>query len=425
MARLKLFDEDGDTPGDDLSKIEINREFAKRYEHNKKREELQRYEELKKQGRVDASSSDSEGSSSEEDEELIKPSKRTDVEFFDALIKVKNQDPILRNKDAKLFNSDSDNEDDGNNASEENGNKEKKKKPMYLKDVVSKHLIEAGPEFDDQAMENENNDEMGDKVKSYSEEQDELRREFLKAVEEEDKEEGDLLRVKNSEGKEEEDEEEEEIGGKLDEYFGEDGKLDEDMMFLKDYFRNRMWIDDEKSKHRGDEEIEFSEDEEEIERQEDYEREYNFRFEENAGDRVMGHSRKIEGSVRKKENARKSQRERKEERMAQAEFERKEELKRLKNLKKKEINEKLEKIREVAGIGKDGGGFLDEDDLEEDFDPEEYDRKMNEAFGDGYYEAEDVDPEFGSDRMKMRLGLRNQTLIRKMSCLDFQRVGMR
>ncbi|KAL0294824.1 UNVERIFIED_CONTAM: protein kri1 [Sesamum radiatum] len=245
MGRLKLFDEDGDAPGEDLSKIEIDREFAKRYEHNKKREELQRFEELKKQGRVDSSSSDSEGSSSEEDEELIKPSKRTDVEFFDALIKVKNQDPILRNKDAKLFNSDSDNEDASDNASEEKGNKEKKKKPMYLKDVVSKHLIEAGPEFDE---ENENNDEMGNKVRSYSEEQEELRREFLKAVEEgEDKEEGDLLRVKNSGGKEEEEEEEEEIGGKLDEYFGEDGKLDEDMMFLKDYFRNRMWIDDEKS----------------------------------------------------------------------------------------------------------------------------------------------------------------------------------
>ncbi|KAI3464486.1 hypothetical protein Pfo_021149 [Paulownia fortunei] len=394
MGRLKLFDEDGDSPNDDVSKIEINHEFAKRYEHNKKREELQRYEELKKQGRVDSSDSDSEDSSSEE-EELIKPSKKTDFEFFDALIKVKNQDPILRNKDAKLFNSDSEDENDSDNVSEKKG---KKKKPMYLKDVVSKHLIEAGPEFDDEEMENEDNDEKVNRVKSYSEEQEELRREFLKAVDEgENDEEGDFLRVKNSGSKEDEEEEEDEIEGKLDEYFGEDEKLDEDMMFLKDYFRNRMWIDGGRSNGMGDEEIEFSEDEEEIERQEDYERGYNFRFEENAGDRVMGHSRKVEGSVRKKENARKLQRERKEERMTQAEFERKEELKRLKNLKKKEINEKLEKIREVAGIGKDESVFLDEGDLEEEFDPEAYDRKMKEAFGDGYYDAEDVDPEFGSD----------------------------
>ncbi|KAG8378291.1 hypothetical protein BUALT_Bualt08G0122200 [Buddleja alternifolia] len=392
MGRLKLFEEDGESPDDDVSKIEINQEFAKRYEYNKKREELQRYEELKKQGQIDSSSSDSEDSSSEE-EELIKPSKKTDFKFFDALIKVKNQDPILRNKDAKLFDSDSENEDDdgGDEESEETVTKEekKKKKPMYLKDVVSKHLIEAGPEFDDEEVENG--------VKSYSEEQEELRREFLKAVEEENDEEGDLLRVKDGGSKEDGDEEGDVIAGKLDEYFGEDGKLDENMMFLKDYFRNRMWIDDGGSKDVGDDEIEFSEDEEEIEKQEDYEREYNFRFEENAGDRVMGHSRKVEGSVRKKENPRKSQRERKEERMIQAEFERKEELKRLKNLKRKEINGKLEKIREAAGIGEDVNVLLDKDDLEKEFDPEEHDRKMKEAFGDVYYEAEDVDPAFGSD----------------------------
>lgn len=387
MGHLKLFDGEGDSSGDDLSKIEINQDFAKRYEHNKKREELQRYEELKKQGRVD--DSDSEDSSSEE-EGLIKPSKKTDKKFFDALIKVKNQDPVLKDKESKLF--DSEDEDDSGDVSER---KEKKKKPMYLKDVVSKHLIEAGPEFSDEETENEGDDALKNKVKSYSQEQEELRSEFLKAVDEGDNdEEGDLLTLKSN-GNKDESEEEDEIGDKLEEYFGEDEKLDENTMFLKDYFRNRMWIDDGKNIAADD--LELSEDEEEIEKQEDYEREFNFRFEENAGDRVMGHSRRVEGSVRKKDNARKSQRERKEDRMAQAEVERKEELKRLKNLKKKEINEKLEKIREVAGIGKDESGFLDEDDLEEEFDPEAYDRKMKKAFGDGYYDADDVDPEFGSD----------------------------
>ncbi|KAL8477748.1 hypothetical protein ACS0TY_029885 [Phlomoides rotata] len=393
MGHLKLFDGEGDSSDDDLSKIEIDQDFAKRYEHNKKREELQRYEELKKQGRVD--DSDSEESSSEE-EELIKPNKKIDKKFFDALIKVKNQDPVLKDKESKLFDSEDEDEDDSGHASEKEI--KKKKKPMYLKDVVSKHLIEAGPEFSDEETENEGDDALGNRVKSYSEEQKQIRDEVLEALnEEENDDEGDLLTLKSNGNKDEseEEEEEDEIGDKLEEYFGEDEKLDENTMFLKDYFRNRMWIDD--GKNNVADELEFSEDEEEIEKQEDYEREFNFRFEENAGDRVMGHSRKVEGSVRKKDNARKSQRERKEERMAQAEIERKEELKRLKNLKKKEINEKLEKIREVAGIGKDGGVFLDEDDLEEEFDPEAYDRKMKEAFGDGYYDADDVDLEFGSD----------------------------
>ncbi|KZV42821.1 hypothetical protein F511_29640 [Dorcoceras hygrometricum] len=390
---MKLF-EDDDSENNDLSKIQIDHKFAKRYEYNKKREDLQRYEELKKNGKLGVSRSDSEDSSSPDEELSLEPSKKKDFEFFDALIKVKNQDPVLKDKDAKLFYSDSENESDSGNERTKRGagDGEKVKKPIFLKDVVSRQLIEAGPEFDDE------DDGQINKVKTYSEEQEEFTRDILKAIEEgnnHEDEDGDFFRVKEGGGVDGT-EEENEIGNKLDEYFGEDEKLDTDAMFLKDYFRKRMWLDDGRSNDAGGGDIEFSEDEEEIERQEDYEREFNFRFEENAGDRVMGHSRRVEGSVRKKENSRKLQRDRKEERSAQAEFERKEELKYLKNLKKKEINEKLQKIREVAGIGKSEKSLLDEDYLEEEFDPEEYDMKMGEAFDEEYYKAEDVDPEFGS-----------------------------
>ncbi|KAA8518114.1 hypothetical protein F0562_015588 [Nyssa sinensis] len=213
-----------------------------------------------------------------------------------------------------------------------------------------------------------------------------------------DGEDGEFLKEKeNKNGADQDDDDGSEIQKKLDQYFGEDDNLDENEKFLKDYFRNKMWIDDTKGDKRLDDEgFGFSEDEDEIEKQEAYEREYNFRYEENAGDRVLGHSRVVEDSVRKKTNARKLQRKRKEERMALAEAERKEELKHLKNLKKKEMNEKLRKIRETAGIV-DGACLLNEDDLEEEFDPEEYDRKMKEAFNDDYYDANDVDHEFGSD----------------------------
>ncbi|KAJ4971617.1 hypothetical protein NE237_004716 [Protea cynaroides] len=126
-----------------------------------------------------------------------------------------------------------------------------------------------------------------------------------------------------------------------------------------------MWVDkDEKSlKPFGANVYGVFEDEEEIEKQEKYEAEYNFRYEEGAGDRVLGHSRIAEGSVRKKENARKVQRKSKKERMAQAELERKEELKRLKNLKRKEIVEKLNKIRAVADPDFCSDRDEDDDDL--------------------------------------------------------------
>lgn len=399
---MKLFDGSDGSDGEDAPKIEINKGFARRYEHNKKREDLQRLDELKKKGVVeDSSGSDSNGSSDDESagDQLVSSTK--DLEFFRALILVKNQDPELKNKEAKLFKSE-DEEEEGNENVVEEGKRNNTKKPKYLKDVASRHLIEEGPEFEDEeeGSEFEDEDDEGKKVKSYSEELEEMRREFFDAVEELQADDGgELIKVKERTIGDEMEDGTGEVDKKLDEYFGQDDNLDENELFLKDYFRNKMWLDNDKGDKGLDDVVSgFLEDEEEIEKQEDYEREFNFRFEENAGDRVLGHSRFVEGSVRKKTNARKVQRKSKEERMAQAEFERKEELKHLKNLKKKEMKEKLKKIRESAGIGEDRACLLNVDDLEEDFDPDEYDRKMKAAFNDDYYDADDADPHFQSDR---------------------------
>ncbi|TXG71685.1 hypothetical protein EZV62_000264 [Acer yangbiense] len=126
------------------------------------------------------------------------------------------------------------------------------------------------------------------------------------------------------------------------------------------------------------------------ERQELYET--KFRHEEEVDDRVMGHSRKVEGSVRKKENARKEQR------MKIAELERQEELKHLKNLKKKEMKERMKKVMAIAGFKEDEDLPLNLKDLDDKFDPDEYDKMMKAVFGDKYYDTADVDPEFGFDR---------------------------
>ncbi|OVA17669.1 KRR1 interacting protein 1 [Macleaya cordata] len=382
---MNLFDGSDDT--DDISKIETNKEFARRYEHNKKREDLQRLEELKKKGVVgDSESSSSE--SEEDDDDLVDFGKK-DMQFLHALVRVKKKDPIINQKDAKLFESEDEDEEESQEGEE--NHKSAKEKPMYLKDVVAKQLIEEGPEFE------ENESKLG--VKSYSEEQDEFRKAFLNAAEtafdDDDDDEGDLLMEKKKQGGEDEEGGGDEIERRWDEYFGRDENLDEKEKFLKNFFVNKMWVDKDKGKKPFNDDLYvISEDEEEVEKQEKYEAEFNFRYEEGAGDRVLGHARFTEGSVRKKSNARAVQRKSKEERMAQAEFERKEELKHLKNLKKKEIMEKLDKIRAIAGIAEGGACALNEDDLEEDFDPNEYDRKMKETFDVDYYEAEDADPVF-------------------------------
>ena len=51
----------------------------------------------------------------------------------------------------------------------------------------------------------------------------------------------------------------------------------------------------------------------------------------------------------------------------------KEEIKQLKNLKKQEILGKIEKLKEITG---NQDIEFNEEDLEKDFDPEEYDRMM-------------------------------------------------
>ncbi|TXG71683.1 hypothetical protein EZV62_000262 [Acer yangbiense] len=201
---------------------------------------------------------------------------------------------------------------------------------MYLKDVMAKHLIEEGPEFKEE--------ELGEKKKrkqSYTEEQEEMRKAFLDAI-------------KEAEGNEEEDD------------------IDEEE--VEDLLRE----DDE------------------LEQQELYET--KFRHEEEVDDRVMGHSRKVEGSVRKKENARKEQR------VKIAELERQEELKHLKNLKKKEMKERMKKVMAIAGFKEDEDLPLNLKDLDDEFDPDEYDKMMKAVFGDKYYDNADVDPEFGFDR---------------------------
>ncbi|KAK2394608.1 KRR1 family protein [Trifolium repens] len=419
--RMNLFD-GSDSENDDISKIEINQEYARRFEHNKRREDLHRYEEYKKKGVIDSPShsGDDESESESSDDEILKNyNPKSDKDFFDVIIKVKNKDPIIKEKDVKFFESDDSSKDESGDEKSESKEKKKERKAKYLKDVVAEHLIEEGADFGgeeeetnrkvkgisksskgrkDMSLNREETDFVNkDGKKTYGDEQEDLIREFREAEKEAlgDGEEGDFLILKEKAGEDKEDSVDTELEKKLDEYFGGDAESNENSRFLRNYFRNKMWLDNKGENLNIEEEDlqELSEDEMEIDMQEEYEH----RFQENPGDRVLGHARKVEGSVRKKTNTRKEQRKSKEERMAIAQKEREEELKHLKNVKKQEIQEKVKKIMKTAGIDDDDIIPLSAAELEEEFDPEEYDRMMKKAFDEKYYNAEDADPEFCSD----------------------------
>jgi len=184
-----------------------------------------------------------------------------------------------------------------------------------------------------------------DRKKTYDDEQEELKREFREAEEKGSlgDDELDFLTLKEEVCEDKVDSDDKELEEKLNDYFSGDHES-----FLRNYFMKKMWMDKNAEKSNvGEEDLQdISEDEMEIERQEEYEHQ----LQENSGDRVFGHARKLEGSVKKKRSTRKEQRKSKDERMAIAQKERDEEVKHLKNVKKQEIQERVKQIMKTSGI---------------------------------------------------------------------------
>lgn len=382
--------------------LNVNQAYAERLAHNKKREALHRLQELKKRGVVD--SSDEEESDDEDDvsDDGLLPA-HTDARIFETLAKIKQKDPSIYSLESKFFD-DKDEEDDDDPEKQVrpslSSNGSKPHKPVYLKDALAKQLIEDGSDFDEDDSKSKRK-----RIVTYADDQQSYKNEFLRSakLDDDDNDDGNgFLKLRRKEQPQAPDDAPElapydkDISQRLEEYFGKDDHLDENDKFLKDFLLKKSWVDEDANRIPSYEDIvgDVIEDEEELEKQDRFEAEYNFRFEEGVGSQVMGHSRIVNDSVRRKDDARKQKREKKKERLSEAAFERREELKRLKNIKKKQILEKLKKIRTVAGVKESDEKLLQEEDLEEEFDPDEYDKKMREAFGEEYYGAEDADENF-------------------------------
>jgi hypothetical protein len=81
--------------------------------------------------------------------------------------------------------------------------------------------------------------------------------------------------------------------------------------------------------------------------------------------------------MRQEANSRKTKRLEVKDRKEREKEKKREEIKQLKAFKRKEIMEKLDKLKKIAGAEDLG---VNEEDLEEDFDPEKYDKRMKELF---------------------------------------------
>lgn len=170
--------------------------------------------------------------------------------------------------------------------------------------------------------------------------------------------------------------------------------------FLSNFMAARAWVPSAASKFQPFE----SDDDEEDEQADAFETAYNLRFEDPhaSNEKLMSHARDAAArySVRREgTNSRKKARDSEREKREAEKREREEGKARLRKLKIDEVEEKLSKIKEAAGLrGKkvkeqDWSKFLDEG-----WDDERWEVEMQKWFGEDYYAEHDA----GHDRAKVK-----------------------
>lgn len=195
VTKSLLDDDDGDGDGaQEEARITVNEAYAKRFVHNKEREDLHRLQELKKKGLANSDGDDDDDDSEEEDEDGLLPV-RTDAQIFETLARIKKRDPSIYVSEAKFYDEEGDEDGREEGDGVEPATKEKKKKPLYLKDVVARQLLDGGADEDE---EDENLKKKRSKTRAaaaqqpaiatYADEQQELKNAFLQSVAEADSE---------------------------------------------------------------------------------------------------------------------------------------------------------------------------------------------------------------------------------------------
>uniref|UniRef100_A0A914UYH1 Protein KRI1 homolog n=1 Tax=Plectus sambesii TaxID=2011161 RepID=A0A914UYH1_9BILA len=388
-----LIDSDEEEAGD--NGLHINQAYATRYDNWRRLEEMQKFKDRYGENAELSDSGDS--SSSEEPAEW---STEQEKDFLKALSALKSKDPKIYDEQQRFFHE----APASAEPSPDKKAKKTKEKPMFLKDYERKLVVDRGGDISD-----EDEDGPGPSMgPSYYEKQNALKNELKTALldEDDDDDDGELLkkRVKTEERQKEEDEDYYDwLKGRKESPDTEDKKalkplkdiwsdpnLDADERFLRDYLLNKRYDATDSNEVPTYDEIvndpeapeDPEEEEEQLERERDFERKYNFRFEEPDQEFIKQFPRTVKESLRRPDERRKKQRDSYKERKEQEKQQKRDEIKQMKTMKRKEIEEKLKKLKAISG---DEELPVDMDDLEGDFDPAEYDRKMQKMFNDKYY----------------------------------------
>ena len=363
--------------------LKVNQEYARRFEHNKKREEKEKLEE--KYGKA---SSDDSSSDETEDDDAELATKDLDGEIEETLAAIKRKDPRVYDKEVKFY------QEFDPDTQEVVG--KKKDKPMSLQDYHRRNLLErfAGDEQDEA---------QAGAPRTFAQEQVDLKRDVVGHMHangtngevSDDGDDDDFLVAKRHPTRNE-------IFAQLPSKEITDADVaaaDKDPeTFLSNFMAARAWLPTTNSRLPALE----SDESEDDRRADEFEAAYNLRFEdpEHANEKLKTFARDAtKYSVRREDEkgrARKRARDREKEKKDQEKRERQEEKKRLRDLRVEEMAAKVNKIREAAGLrGKQVN--IDEwrDVLEGDFDDNRWEDEMRDRFGESYYADEEDENAFG------------------------------
>ncbi|KAJ5514274.1 KRR1 interacting protein 1 [Penicillium fimorum] len=380
----KLLDQDSDSDsGDDAGGVllnkqspdagfKINEDYARRFEHNKKREEVARLEAKygKSSSLGNRPGEDSEDSDSEEeDDDAELATEALDAEISATLNAIRSKDPRVYDKDASFYSKYDPEADAG---------KGPKEKSMTLRQYHTENLLSGV-----------NPAEEEDTPRTYAQEQADLKNAIVKEMHgaadksDEEMEDADEFMVRKPG---------QDISMPKSEIKLDVENADKDPeTFLSNFLSARAWIPTDKPDlHPFD-----SDEDDDIERAEAMEEAYNFRFEDpnKLNEVIVTHSRDLtnQQSVRREEKSsrkkiRDAERALKEEEKKQRETEKN----RLRKLKTEELQKKVEQIKEVAGLR--ASQFTDDDwsrFLDASWDDSNWESEMQKRFGEEYYAGQE------------------------------------
>jgi len=452
---------------EDENVLKINENYAKKFDEIKRREAIEKAK-LKYGENYFFKNSDEDSEQESEDSEAELVNDRVLEKFVETIVKLQDDDKVkeLVQTDKPIF-------EEEDFAETNNERSKKKEKAFTVKDALLKFDAESENDDNDHFKQKEENDIFSVNYKEKNLKKiDKEKEEFMKVAAEAEKENEDqndflddgFLKVKKSNKDEEKylqdydnkkvnsmkknkhisennlEENQNEVpvevsNLKLDEilkkrknvknlevlkkFWGEGQNLDSNEKFLRNYILSEAWLNNNEDFMNRKMYMIDKEDEEKDQVFEEFEERYNFRYEEEGGANITTHRRDME-SYRIKDDSKKIKRKEREQKKEEEKGKIISDLHIAKEAKKSELKSKLEILQKIAGTDKIK---VLADELEKEFDSNNFDKIMNKIYNEEYYQTFDKEEDIkDAIEEKMFDYKTNKSIPNKEKILELERL---